>query len=45
MARKANVFLFRERKKIKRKGIHSKSKSSKNKKSKLYKKRYNGQGR
>lgn len=38
-------YIFREKKKIKRKGIHAKSKSSKLKKSKLYKKKYNGQGR
>ena len=37
--------IFREKKKIKRKGIHAKSKTSKIKTSKLYKKRYNGQGR
>tara|TARA_R110002020_G_scaffold2135_1_gene9741 strand:- start:1624 stop:1752 length:129 start_codon:yes stop_codon:yes gene_type:complete len=29
----------------KRKGVHAKSKTSKTKTSKLYKKRYNGQGR
>jgi hypothetical protein len=37
--------IFKEKKKIKRKGIHAKSKSSKLKNSKLYKKKYNGQGR
>jgi len=37
--------IFKEKKKIKRKGIHAKSKSSKLKSSKLYKKKYNGQGR
>lgn len=31
--------------KIKRKGVHAKTKESKIKTSKLYKKRYNGQGR
>lgn len=44
MARRVE-FLYREKKKIKRKGIHAKSKSSKLKKSKLYKKKYRGQGR
>jgi hypothetical protein len=42
---KRTEFIFREKKKIKRKGIHAKSKTSKIKTSKLYKKRYNGQGR
>lgn len=38
-------FLFREKKKSKRKGVHSKSKTSKNKTSKNYKKIYRGQGK
>ena len=38
-------FIFREKKKTKRKGVHAKSKSSNIKGSKLYKKRYVGQGR
>ena len=44
MARKTS-FVFREKKKIKRKNIHAKSKTSKLKTSKLYKKKYRGQGR
>tara|TARA_R100000231_G_scaffold102148_2_gene75934 strand:- start:400 stop:531 length:132 start_codon:yes stop_codon:yes gene_type:complete len=37
-------FVFREKPKVKRKGIHSKSKS-RTKGGKQYKKSYNGQGR
>tara|TARA_R100001509_G_C4798595_1_gene192273 strand:- start:111 stop:245 length:135 start_codon:yes stop_codon:yes gene_type:complete len=36
---------YREKKKIKRPGIHSKCKTSNLKGSKNYKKKYNGQGR
>ena len=42
---KKAVFVFREKKKIRRKGIHAKSKTSRLKRSKLYKKAYKGQGR
>ena len=34
-----------EKKRIKRKGVHSKNKTSNHKQSKNYKKRYRGQGR
>lgn len=44
MARQA-AFVYREKKKIKRPGVHAKSKSSKLKSSKLYQKKYKGQGR
>jgi hypothetical protein len=44
MARQA-AFVYREKKKIKRPGVHAKSKSSKLKSSKLYQKKYRGQGR
>ena len=44
MARTLKVVSYITRKK-KRKGIHSKSKTSVLKNSKLYKKKYNGQGR
>ena len=44
MAR-GNIFVYREKKKVKRKGIHSKSKTSKLKTSKIYKKKYIGQGK
>ena len=42
---KRAAFIFREEKKQKRKGVHSKSKTSKNKRAKNYKKPYHGQGR
>jgi len=41
----ARVFVFRAKKRVKRKGIHSKNRSSRNKNSKFYLKRYRGQGR
>jgi hypothetical protein len=44
MARRPE-YVHREKKKVKRKGVHSKTKSSKLKSSKLYKKRYRGQGK
>jgi hypothetical protein len=44
MARQA-AFVYREKKKIKKPGVHAKSKSSKLKSSKLYQKKYRGQGR
>ena len=42
---KQNSFIYREKKRIKRKGVHAKSKSSSNKNSKNYVKPYNSQGR
>lgn len=36
--------IFRDKPKIKRKGVHAKTKTSKNKLSKKYKKPYNSQG-
>tara|TARA_R100000734_G_scaffold11026_1_gene8276 strand:- start:3132 stop:3269 length:138 start_codon:yes stop_codon:yes gene_type:complete len=39
------VFVYREKKRVKRKGIHSKSKTSRLKTSKNYSKKYRGQGR
>ena len=42
---KQNSFIYREKKRIKRKGVHAKSKSSSNKSSKNYVKPYNSQGR
>tara|TARA_R100001440_G_scaffold30397_1_gene48784 strand:- start:601 stop:738 length:138 start_codon:yes stop_codon:yes gene_type:complete len=45
MARKNNLFIFKEKSKVKRKDTHAKSKQSRNKHSKNYKKKYNGQGR
>ena len=42
---KQNSFIYREKKKIKRKGVHAKSKSSSSKNSKNYVKPYNSQGR
>tara|TARA_R100001443_G_scaffold5868_1_gene14689 strand:- start:229 stop:363 length:135 start_codon:yes stop_codon:yes gene_type:complete len=44
MARQA-AFVYREKKKVKRPGVHSKTKNSKIKTSKLYQKKYRGQGR
>jgi hypothetical protein len=44
MARQA-AFIHREKKQTKRPNVHAKSKTSKLKNSKLYKKKYNGQGR
>ena len=42
---KQNSFVYRDKKTIKRRGVHSKSKSSSNKNSKNYVKPYNSQGR
>lgn len=42
-AKKEFVYKFKRR--IKRKGVHSKSKISRNKNSKTYQKKYRGQGR
>ena len=42
---KQNSFLYSEKKRIKRRGVHAKSKSSSNKSSKNYVKPYNSQGR
>ena len=36
---------YREKKRVKRKGVHSKCKTSRSIGSKLYKKKYKGQGR
>ena len=44
MARQA-AFIYKEKKKIKRPGVHAKSKTSNLKGSKNYVKRYKGQGR
>ena len=44
MAKQLKVVSY-QKTKIKRKGIHAKCKSSSLKSSKLYKKKYNGQGR
>ena len=45
MAKEKNVSTLREKKKINRKGIHSKKKKSNHKRSKNYIKAYRGQGR
>ena len=45
MAKKLNLFQYRKKHKIKRKGIHTKSKSSNLKSSKNYVKKYRAQGR
>ena len=45
MAKKINLFQYRKKHKIKRKGIHAKSKTSKLKSSKNYVKKYKRQGR
>lgn len=42
---KGIAFIHREKKKVRRKGVHAKSKTSKLKSSKNYKKLYRGQGR
>ncbi len=42
---KIATFIYREKKKVKRPGVHSKTKTSKIKTSKLYQKKYRGQGR
>ena len=38
-------YLHREKKSVKRRGVHAKTKTSKNKKSANYRKKYKGQGR
>ena len=45
MAKKINLFQYRKKHKIRRKGVHAKSKSSNLKSSKNYVKQYRGQGR
>ncbi len=45
MAKKLNLFQYRKKHKIRRKGVHAKSKSSNLKSSKNYVKQYKGQGR
>jgi len=42
---KLTLSLYQEKKRVKRKGVHSKCKSSNLIGSKLYKKKYKGQGR
>jgi len=42
---KKNVFVYRIKKKVRRKDTHSKSKTSRLKSSKNYRKKYRGQGR
>ena len=45
MAKKLNLFQYRKKHKIKRKGIHAKSKTSNLKSSKNYEKKYKEKGR
>ena len=45
MAKKLNLFQYRKKHKIRRKGVHAKSRSSNLKSSKNYVKQYRGQGR
>ena len=45
MAKKLNLFQYRKKHKIRRKGVHAKSKSSNLKSSKNYVKQYRRQGR
>ncbi len=45
MAKKLNLFQYRKKHKIRRKGVNAKSKSSNLKSSKNYVKKYRGQGR
>ena len=45
MAKKLNLFQYRKKHKIRRKGVHAKSKTSKLKSSKNYVKQYRRQGR
>lgn len=40
----ASSLTYKEKKKVRRKGVHAKTKTSKNKNSKLYSKLYVGQG-
>ncbi len=40
----ASSLTYKEKKKVRRKGVHAKTKTSKNKNSKLYSKPYVGQG-
>jgi len=44
MARRA-ITVYREKKRVRRPGVHSKSKTSNHKTSRHYKKKYRGQGR
>jgi|TARA_R100000808_G_C2103879_1_gene120131 hypothetical protein len=39
------IWVYREKKRKKRKGVHAKSKTSNTKGSKFYKKKYKGQGK
>ena len=39
------IWVYREKKRKKRKGVHAKSKTSNTKGSKIYKKKYKGQGK
>ena len=41
---KGNVFVFREKRRKRRPGVHAKTKTSGLKSSKYYKKKYNGSG-
>ena len=43
--RSRKVFVYREKKRVRRPGIHSKTKTSNHKTSRFYKKKYKGQGR
>ena len=43
--RSRKVFVYREKKRVRRLGIHSKTKTSNHKTSRFYKKKYKGQGR
>ena len=45
MAKKLNLFQYRKKIKVRRRGIHAKSKTSNLKTSKNYVKQYRGQGR
>jgi hypothetical protein len=45
MAKKGITYTIRQKKKVRRPGVHAKTKTSKVKSSKNYKKAYRGQGR
>jgi hypothetical protein len=45
MAKKLNLFQYRKKTKVRRRGVHAKSKTSNLKTSKNYVKQYRGQGR
>jgi len=45
MAKKGITYIIRQKKKVRRPGVHAKTKTSKVKSSKNYKKAYRGQGR